>query len=294
LWADKYDFSLDDVFAVQDELARSIPAALKVKLEEHEHHRSLMKPPTNLDAYDYYLRGRHLERSFDRSQRPRARSMFLAAIEADPHYSRGYLGLAWFEIRTLKWNEPCDSNEVLTSALDAALTATALDSTDAECHWALAVIYLWKRDHERAIASYERARALTPGYADLLGDMADAMTYVGRPEEAIEIGQTALRLNPNRPDWYLWNVAAGYYLSGDYVEALKYLQQMTEFGPAYRLLAATYAQLGQLQEAHDAAGKLLKFNPEFSIRRYEAQAPYKREEDLARYVDGLRLAGLPE
>jgi adenylate cyclase len=253
-----------------------------------------MKPPTNLDAYDYYLRGRHLERSFDRSQRPRARSMFLAAIEADPHYSRGYLGLAWFEIRTLKWNEPCDRDEVLTSALSAALTATALDPTDAKCHWALGVIYLWKRDHERAITSYERARALTPGYADLLADMADAMTYVGRLDEAIAIGQTALRLSPNRPDWYLWNVAAGYYLSGDYVGALKYLQQMAQFGPAYRLLAATYAQLGQSQEAHEAAGELLKFNPEFSIRRYAAQAPYTREEDLARYVDGLRLAGLPE
>ncbi|WP_046867630.1 tetratricopeptide repeat protein [Microvirga massiliensis] len=294
LWAEKYDVELEDVFAVQDELARNIPAALRIKLEEHERRLALTKPPTNLTAYDYCLRGRRLERNFDRSQRAHARTLFRSAIEADPEYSRGYIGLAWFELRTLKWGEPSDRDATLARALDAASKATELEPNDAECHWALGLAHLWKRDPDKAIASYEKARTLCPNHADLLSDLCDTLTYLGKFEEAIQIGKTALRLNPNPPDWHLWNVAAGYYLSGDYDMALNYLQQMAQPGPAYRLIAATHAQLGHLEKARQAAAELLKINPDFSISRFAAQAPYINAEDLARYVTGLRLAGLPE
>jgi adenylate cyclase len=105
---------------------------------------------------------------------------------------------------------------------------------------------------------------------------------------------TAERLNPNQPDWYLWNVAAGYYLSGHCNEALSYLQQMAQPGLAYHLIAATYGQLGHQEKARQALAELLKITPEFSISRFAAQAPYINPDDLARYVAGLRLAGLPE
>ena len=294
LWANRYDFHLDDVFAVQDELARNVPAALKIKVEEHERENALQKPPASLAAYDLYLRGRHLERSLNHDERLLARSMFEATIKADPRYARGYLGLAWFEIRTLKWSEPSDADAVLSRADNAAMTALALDPNDADCHWVLGLIHLWKRHPTHAVASYERARAICPNHADLLADMADTLTYLGQHEEAIRVGKTALALNPNRPDWYLWNVAAGYYLSGDYQSALKYLIEMAQPGPAYRLLAATYAQLGLERDASTAAEELLKLNPGFSISRFARQAPYTRPHDLAHYVDGLRKARLPE
>jgi class 3 adenylate cyclase/TolB-like protein/Tfp pilus assembly protein PilF len=294
VWAEKYDFELDDIFTVQDELARSIPAALKIELEEHERYLALTKPPTNLAAYDYYLRGRHLERSLAQVDRRRAISMFVKAIEVDPQYARGYLGLARTKILSFRWNEPSDPATVLAEAFDAAVTATTLDPNDAECHWALGLIHLWRREPEEAIACYDRARSLSPNHADLLGDMCDALTYVGRPQEAIQVGELALHLNPHQPDTYLWNVAAGYYLCGDYKGALRYLQRMAQPGPAYRLFAATYAQLGRLEDAKCAAAELLKINPEFSISRFAAQAPYTNPEDLAIYVTGLQLAGLPE
>ncbi|CAN7758226.1 adenylate/guanylate cyclase domain-containing protein [Mesorhizobium sp. LjNodule214] len=294
LWSDKYDFELNDVFAVQDELARSITAALKIKVEEHEHHHALTKPPTNLDAYDYCLRGRHLGRSFHRSDRQRAQNMFLSAIEADPEYARGYIELAWLDIRRLKWGEASDPDAALARALDAATTATTLDPNDADCHWMLGLIHLWKRDHAKSIVCYERARTISPNHPDLLADMCDMLGYAGRPEEAIEVGKMAVRLNPNPPDWYLWDIGAGYYLLGDYNEAMHYLQRIAQPGPAYRLIAATYARLGRPDDAMQAGAELLKINPEFSISRYAAQAPYANREDLDRYVTGLRMAGLPE
>jgi tetratricopeptide (TPR) repeat protein len=108
------------------------------------------------------------------------------------------------------------------------------------------------------------------------------------------MGELAVRLNPSRPDWYLWDIAAAKFLSGKYLEALSLLEKMAELGPAYRLLAATYAQLGRLEEARQAARELLKVNPDFSIERYSSRAPYLDKTLMAKYIEGLRLAGLPE
>ncbi|MER9228672.1 adenylate/guanylate cyclase domain-containing protein [Mesorhizobium sp. M0437] len=294
IWAEKYDFDLVDVFYIQDELSQSIPAALNIKIEEAERHRVLGKPLTALRAYDFYLRGRHLEMSLNPDDVRLAREMFVAAINDDPGYARGYLGLAWLEIHRLKWNERVDLETTLASAFASASKALELSPYDANVHWALGVVYLWRGEAERAIGCYERGRELAPNNCDLLAEYCDALGYLGRLEDATRIGELALRLNPSRPDWYLWNIAASKYLSGNYLEALSLLEKMADLGSAYRLLAATYAQLGRLEDARRAASELLKLNPEFSIERYSSRAPYRDKALLARYVEGLRLAGLPE
>ncbi|OAP36735.1 adenylate cyclase [Sinorhizobium glycinis] len=294
IWAEKYDFDLVDTFHIQDELSRSIPAALNIKIEEAERRRVLNKPLTALRAYDFYLRGRHLEKSLNPADVRLAKEMFEAAIDDDPGYARGYLGLAWLQIRKLKWNERVDSVATLDSAFAFATKALELDPFDADVHWALGVVFLWRGEAERAIGCYERGRELAPNNCDLLAEYCDALGYLGRLEDAIRIGELAVRLNPSRPDWYLWNIAASKYLSGNYLEALSLLERMADLGSAYRLLAATYAQLGRLEDARRAASELLKLNPEFSIERYSSRAPYRDKALLARYVEGLRLAGLPE
>ncbi|APG95458.1 adenylate/guanylate cyclase domain-containing protein [Sinorhizobium americanum] len=294
VWAEKYDFELVDVFHIQDELSRSIPAALNIKIEEAERRRVLKKPLTALRAYDFYLRGRHLEKSLNPADVKVAKEMFEAAVDDDPGYARGYLGLAWLQIRKLKWNERVDMVATLDSAFAFASKALELDPFDADVHWALGVVFLWRGEAERAIGCYERGRELAPNNCDLLAEYCDALGYLGRLEDAIRIGELALRLNPSRPDWYLWNIAASKYLSANYLEALSLLERMTDLGSAYRLLAATYAQLGRLEDARRAASELLKLNPEFSIERYSSRAPYRDKALLARYVEGLRLAGLPE
>ena len=294
IWAEKYDFDLVDVFYIQDELSQSIPAALNIKIEEAERQRVLVKPPTALKAYDFCLRGRHLQHSLNPDDVRLAREMFVAATKDDPSYPRPYLGLAWMELRKLKWNESSDLETTLASAFAWASKALDLNPNEAEAHWALGVVYLWRGEAERAIACYERGRELAPSNCDLLAEYCDALGYLGRLEDAIRIGELAVRLNPSRPDWYLWDIAASKYLSGNYSDALSLLEKMAEPGPAYRLLAATYAQLGRLEDAHRAADELLKINPEFSIERYSSRAPYRDKALLARYVEGLRMAGLPE
>lgn len=294
IWAEKYDFDLVDVFSIQDELAQSIPAALNVKIEEAERQRVLAKPVSALRAYDFYLRGKHLQQSRRPEDIGIAKKMFVAAIADDPNYSRPYLGLAWIELLKLKWNESVDIDFALATAFTWASKALQLNPSESDAHFALGVIHLWRGEAERAIGCYDRARELAPYNCDLLAEYCDALGYLGRLDDAIRIGEMAVRLNPSRPDWYLWDIAASKYLSGDYVGALSLLEKMTEPGPAYRLLAATYAQLGRLDEASSAATELLKINPDFSIKRYMTRAPYRDKALLAKYVEGLRMAGLPE
>lgn len=294
IWAEKYDFDLVDIFHIQDELARSIPAALSVKIEEAERQRVLSKPVTSLRAYDLYLRGRHLHQRSNPDDVRLAREMYLAAIEDDPQYSRPYIGLAWIELRKLKWNEIVEIDTALATASALLGKALKLNPIDSDTHWALGVVHLWRGEAERAVACYERARELAPNNCDLLAEYCDALGYLGRLDDAIRMGELAVRLNPSRPDWYLWDIAAAKFLSGKYLEALSLLEKMAEPGPAYRLLAATYAQLGRLEEARQAARELLKINPDFSIERYSARAPYLDKALMAKYIEGLRLAGLPE
>ncbi|MBZ9793074.1 tetratricopeptide repeat protein [Rhizobium sp. 3T7] len=294
IWAEKYDFDLVDIFHIQDELSCSIPAALSVKIEEAERQRVLSKPATSLKAYDLYLRGRHLHQGSNPDEVRLAKAMYLAAIEDDPEYSRPYIGLAWIELRKLKWNEIVEIDTALATASALLSKALKLNPIDADTHWALGVVHLWRGEAERAVACYERARELAPNNCDLLAEYCDALGYLGRLEDAIRMGELAVRLNPSRPDWYLWDIAAAKFLSGKYSEALSLLEKMAEPGPAYRLLAATYAQLGRLEEARHAASELLKVNPDFSIKRYSSRAPYLDKTLMAKYIEGLRLAGLPE
>ncbi|HEX2114832.1 MAG TPA: tetratricopeptide repeat protein [Alphaproteobacteria bacterium] len=290
IWAERYDRDLTDVFAVQDELARSIVAALGVKVEEGERLRGLEKAPESMEAYDYYLHGLH----FQRRDLLRARRMFEAAIERAPGLARAYVGLAWNHLIEFKWVRETADPAQLDAAHRTAITALALNPADAEAHWLIGAIHLWRRESAAAISAYERARQLNPNHPDLLAEMVDALTYAGRSVEAIAIGERALALNPSHPQWYLWNLAAAYYLTGRYEEALDRLNRMTEPGPAYRLIAATHAQLGHYDEAHLAAQRLLRFDPEFSISRFAAATPYVVDADRQHYIDGLRKAGLPE
>jgi len=275
-------------------LSRSIPAALSVKIEEAERQRALSKPVTSLKAYDLYLRGRHLHQGSSQEDVRLARKMYLAAIADDPEFPRPYIGLAWIELRKLKWNEIVEIDTALATASALLSKALKLNPIDADTHWALGVVHLWRGEAERAVACYERARELAPSNCDLLAEYCDALGYLGRLDDAVRMGELAVRLNPSRPDWYLWDIAAAKFLSGKYLEALSLLEKMAELGPAYRLLAATYAQLGRLEEARQAARELLKVNPDFSIERYSSRAPYLDKTLMAKYIEGLRLAGLPE
>ena len=158
----------------------------------------------------------------------------------------------------------------------------------------LGQLYGFQEKHTQSLAEFERALHINPNDANLLVVSSEHLVYCGRVEQALERCQRAIRLNPNCPDIYWWHLGFAYFHLRRYKQALESLQKMTSQDQARRLLAAVYAYLGRLDEAHSTAEEYMKVNPKFSIREWARTEPYTDPGELQRYIKGLRKAGLPE
>jgi tetratricopeptide (TPR) repeat protein len=135
---------------------------------------------------------------------------------------------------------------VLDTALDYAQNAVRLDPTDARGFGELGFVHLWRKEHDASISAYKRGLSLNPNDADLMSELADALAFSGRSEEAVELLGRAMRLNPFYPDEYLWNLAGAYYNIKDYEKAIETALKMNNPTEGQRVLAASYAQLGRM------------------------------------------------
>src|SRR5258707_21305 len=202
-WAERYDRELHDVFAVQDEVARTIVAILAAHVNRAETVRALLKPPAAWEAYEYYLRGAegfflHQTRRTNASLYD-ARRLLQQSLVIDPDYARAAAMLSWTHLNA--YIEPFDGDHLSPAALDRALelaeTAVHLDVRLPEAHAQLGAVSLFTRQHDAAIAEFERAFALNPNFIDYR--YARALTYAGEPARAIEVLKAAIRLDPFQP-----------------------------------------------------------------------------------------------
>jgi len=297
LWAEIYDRGLDDIFAVQDEVVSSIVHALGAidgAIEKSARRHMAGTSNTNPTAYDCYLQAqghyyRHGDSGYDEAE-----ALYEKAIELDPDFARAYSGLALLHFQRFKKFLTASFESIERKTHDMALHAMRLDPDDYLAHWVLGCLYSYSGKHTRSLAEFGRALHINPNDANMLADFSDFLVYCGRAEEALERAQRAIRLNPNCPDWYWWNLGFAYFHLGRHEDALDSLEHMTSPGQARKLLAAVHACLGRLDEARFEAEEFLKDNPDFSIGEWARTEPYTDPEELRRYVDGLRKAGLPE
>ncbi|WP_119460300.1 adenylate/guanylate cyclase domain-containing protein [Rhodospirillaceae bacterium SYSU D60014] len=293
LWAERYDRELTDIFEVQDELTQLIVATLAVRLEEAEKSRVRRAETEDLEAYGFRLRGQMFLRRYSKDGLAEAKQMYRRALERDPDYSRAYAALATAHIVEWRYGWTASPAESLEKALEFAKRSIALSENSARGHAALGFVYLYTKQRAAAIVEYERALALNPNDADIMAEFADALTHDGRALEAVELLHKAMRLNPFFPDWYLWYLGDAYYTLGRYEEAIRTLERMNDPAEGYRLLAASYAQLGRAEEAAAYAAKVLEMHPNFSVADWAEKQPDQDPEALEIFLDGLRKAGLP-
>jgi adenylate cyclase len=302
-WAERYDRELHDVFAVQDEVARAIVATLAAHVNKAEVERVLLKPPAAWQAYEYYLRG--AEALFSHANRRTKASLYDArrlleqSLAIDPNYARAYAMLSFTHVNA--YIDPIDGDYVNPAALDRALelaeTAVHLDARLPLAHAQRGWVLLWKRQHDTAIAEFERAFALNPNFID--NRFAIVLNHAGEPARAIEIVEANMRLDPF-PRLSGWAYVMGHanYMLKRYEEAVRLLRECTSRMPnlqwPHLLIGSAYAQLGQLEEAKKESAEVLRINPGFTIERFMPLAVYKNPEDVEHRVDGMRKAGLPE
>ena len=299
LWAERFDGDLKDIFALQDQITESIVTTLAVTLTRAEQGRAMHKETRILQAYDYVLRGTTYHHRLTREDNVKAKEMFVRAIELDPDYAPAYAGLAWVLVHDSNQGWSTDPKASLELALEHARRAVLLDDGLAKAHMVLGDVFCWMKRHEQAVAEGRRAIALDPSYAE--GHMALAYYLVtsGQAEKAVEEAQKALRFNPVYAHQIYYSVLGqSLYMTKQYEAAMAASEQGVSRDPNARglriWLAATYAQLGQMDDARRHAKELLRLWPNFSLQRLAKLLPYKSKPDLDHWIDGLRKAGLPE
>ncbi|HJY82096.1 MAG TPA: adenylate/guanylate cyclase domain-containing protein [Candidatus Binatia bacterium] len=299
LWTERYDRPMKDIFVLQDEIVQQIVANLRVEVPEAELERVQRIPTENLNAYDFNLRGMEaLTRALletNKEARAQAQQMFEKAIELDPQYAEAYAGLSFtYSLDWLYlWNP---TPQVLEHWSELARKAIALDPALPAPHRSLAWGYVYKRQHDQAIAEAERAVALDPNEADGYRALGNMLGWAGRPEEAIGLIEKAMRLNPRNRFPYLLNLGISYRWVGQYEKAIPPLRQASSLIPnalpVHWNLAVCYAELGRQEEAQAEAAEMLRVYPQFSVEAFRPFLPFKDPAMLERELAGLRKAWL--
>jgi len=275
LWSDSYAGEFKDIFRLRNEITQSVAGKLAIKIIDIEKQRAFKKPTRNLDAYDYVLRGRDYYARDTRSGNAEARILFERAIELDPAYASAYvaLGLTRFKAAFSGWTEFPD--EALKQAQSLAQKAIELDDGDAEAHALLATVYSNRGPFDAALSEAERAIALNPNDADSYATRAAILVWSGQAKEAITSFEIAMRLNPRMRSSQMEPVGWAYYLERRYKEAISALKAGVANNPNdyfnQAALAASYAQLGQMDEAAHAAGEVRRIWPFFKVGGFVAQ-----------------------
>ncbi|MER8959229.1 tetratricopeptide repeat protein [Mesorhizobium sp. M0902] len=289
LWAERFDRSLEDIFAVQDEVTGKIVEALVGRLTT----APARNRPSNLEAYDLCVRARALGLQTALTAKE-AILLLDRAIALDPEYAEAHRWLAlnlWLGWEF--WDEPMDPNRA--RALAEAQLAVELDPNDAGNRWVLGVILGHESRWVESDAEFDAAHELDPNHADAWAMQAELTTEKGQPAEAIEQVRRALRLNPHPPGWYYWMLGQAQYALGDYESAIQTLRRPETYRTtSRRLLAASLAQLGRLEEARWEAKMFMISNPHFTIRHWSDSQPFPAEDVRRHIVEGYRMAGLPE
>jgi adenylate cyclase len=293
LWADRYDRELQDIFAVQDEVTRKIVSALEVKLTTSERKRLGRPSTSNLDAYEYFLRG--LESYYSRRTQEtnlQARGFFAQAITLDPQFAAAH---AWLgRTHVVEWLcQWTDDWQTLERAETSAQQAIALEAAQPTAHATLAYVYIAKRQYEQAIVAAEKAVDLDPNDPDACLTLSEVLCYGGeRLPEALGLVQKAMRLNPHYPVSYLSALALAYYFLGRQEEAVMTLQRALVRDPdhevAHFFLAILYREEGKIEAARAELQACAELTPQDSLENVIQRLPIRNASLLERWQNLLR------
>jgi adenylate cyclase len=302
LWADRFDGALEDIFDLQEQVTASVVGAIVPKLEEAEIERVKRKPTDILDAYDYYLRGLATVNELTREANAEALHLFKKAIELDPGFALAYARAAHCFVMRKANGWFTDRAREVAEAARLARRAADLGRDDAiALSFAGHVLAYVVGDLDDGAAFVDRALTLNSNLATGWGASGLMKICFGEPDIAIKHAELAMRLSPLDPRLFVWQffTALAHFCAGRFDEAASWAARALRGQPDYlgtiRILAASNALAGHLDEAQKTMARLHQLDPVLRISNLEeVMAPFRRTEDRARYVEGMRKAGLPE
>jgi adenylate cyclase len=304
LWADRYDGTLKDVFALQDHITQKIVTALAIKLTGNEKELIVEKGTDNLAAYDEFLKGWFHYLRMTPDDVPKALQSFNKATELDATFGRAYaamalaywtgssfsglgawLGISWIEARFR-------SRQYLYQAMKNPTSIAHLVNSQ---------FYLYLRRHEEAVSELEKAISLDPQNPSCYALMGNVLLFMGKPQDAVNCINRAMRLDPQNPSFYLSRLGAAKFCMRKLEEAADLLERALRLNPEVPalptgFLASTYGLLGREQEARaalDIHKKGFMIGPPSSLASIMSNYAFKDPAVANRFAEGIIKAGMP-
>lgn len=300
LWGDRFDGTLDDVFALQDRITESVAGAIEPRLQRAEIDRIRRKPTQDLNAYDCYLRGLAALHEGSGEAARTASMLFIKATELDPNFGAAY-GLAAFSIGRMKSSGllTAGASEIAEGVRLARTAAqTGRDDPTALSYAALPLSVLGLDPAGARLI--DRACLLNPNSAMAWNVSGLTRMYLGESAAAIPSFERAIRLSPVDPllHQFLAGLASALSREGRGDEAVSTAERAVDEQPHHistRLaLAAIYARWGRIPEARKAMDEVLRVAPHLRVSRMGDWIGPHRPAALARVAEAYRLAGMPE
>ena len=308
LWAERYDGTLNDVFALEDQITGKIVTALAVKLTDEEKEVAVQRGTRNVAAYEEFLKGwEHYLRRFTSDDLAKAVQYFKKATDLDPNYGRAYAALAltyWIGSSVgiagrglrVPWAE--------ARLLARKYLKEAMKNPTSISHLVNSQFYLFQRQHEVAISEIERALVLDPNNPLCNSFMGSALLYSGRPREAVDFINRALRLDPHNPARSLGLLGGAQFCMGNLEEAANIVEKRIRLNPELTGSAAwmvvAYGLLGRKEEARAAwniytKGRNWYMKGENSMPQIQGimyYFPFKDRALADRFAEGLGRTGV--
>jgi len=298
LWAEQFDRQLTDVFLLQDEITREIISALSIRLSVDEQKHMVRNVPTSFEAYDLFLRGQQASVNFTEEAITEATELYRQAIHLDPNYAHAYGALAVARIRQFFLGYTDTPVRTRDRALELAQKAAAMDPYSHQIQWSLGYIHMYRKEFNEALEAAKRGVSLTPNYADGFALLALVKNNLGQADDVIPLIEKAMLLNPHYTWDYIYQIGRAYYAMDEYDNAVSYLQEAIERNEAVGIprlfLAASYVNLGQLEEAEWEITQTQMTHPEYTYTHLQKIMPIGDKKLLARFFRDIHSAGLTE
>ena len=304
IWAERYDRDLEDIFAVQDDLTRTVVSTIAGRIEAVGHGRASRMSADSLQAHDLVLRARRHTYAFTRPDNAEAQKLLARAIALDTANARAHAALAmshkldWLS----HWLKEGDAS--LTEAHRLAKKAVALDDSDCYAQWVLGCTYLFGRRYHNSRFHLGKALELNPNDVEARALYGMFLTYIGQTDEALAEYEQAQKVDPHHLTWLPWYQGFTYFTALRFNEAIEILEPIEQPANEVRgLLTASYALVGRLEEANLMLGSFLRAAEDEMVdfpgrsvaawmRNWHSLVAYKNDADREVWADGLRKAGL--
>ncbi len=295
LWAERYDRDLKDIFVIQDDITKKIITALNVKLTGKQYLYTYAKGTDNLEAYLKLMQLGELTHHSDmKESNVLKRQLAEEAIALDPNYSWAYDDLGWTHLNDIYYGLTKDFAKSKKTAFELGQKAQSLDEKAA--HDLLGSLYQLEGQHEKAVAEAEQYVENFPNDAWAQSNMGRFLMNADRSEEAIPFFKKGLRLDPYAMAPFFYNFGCTYWMLGKYEEAISICKKGLKRYPddmfTHMMLAVSYIETGNVEEARKSATEILRINPKISLDYLAKMLPWKNKDQAARWIDDLRKAGM--